>query len=154
MSTVSTKLEAIRSLAEVDLDSLPLGIAAIETGSDGVPSISHPPKPSRLRFVVQGLPFYAAVVPDDGGSNSQVWAEVGYLPFTVQSPAKRGAMLAILHSAQILPNALFVVQGGHKILLYSEVRTEKRITPEDIIHQTVVLLGEARPFLKLLGEYL
>lgn len=154
MSAIATRLEAIRSLAEVDLERLPLGINAVEFNDDGVPSISHPPKPSRLRFVVHGIPFYAAVSPDGQTSTCQVWAEVGHLPFTVQSPAKRSAILAILQSTRSLPNARFAVQGGQKIILFSETRAEGSITPEDIVFQTVTLIQEARPFLDLLGEHL
>lgn len=154
MSTLSTRLEAMSSLAEVDLDQLPLGVNSIELNPDGVPSISHPPRPSRLRFVVKGLPFYAAVSPSGEESTCQVWAEVGHLPFTAQSPAKRAAILGVLQSTQNLPNAHFVVQGGQKIILFSEYKSEGRITPEDIVYQTVGLIQEARPFLRLMAEYL
>jgi hypothetical protein len=154
MSTPITRLDAMSSLAEVDLDQLPLGVNSIELNEDGVPSIAHPPKPSRLRFVIKGIPFYAAVSPADGVPVCQVWAEVGHLPYTAQSPAKRAAILAVLQGTNGLPNARFVVQGGQKIILFSEWRGEDRITPEDIVYQTTTLMQEARPFLRLLGEHL
>lgn len=151
---LSTRLEAIGSLATVDLDRMPLGINAIVTNEDGVPSLSTPPRPSKLRFVIRGIPFQAAVSPEGDGAVCQVWAEVGSLPFTAQSPAKRAAILAILLSATALPFARFVLQPDQRILLCCEDRTSGPATPEDIIHQTVRLLGEAGPFLDLLREYL
>jgi len=154
LSTLSTRLEAIGSLAKVDLDLMPLGINAIETNDDGVPVLATPPRPSKLRFVVGGLPFHAAVSPNGEGAICQVWADVGNLPFTAQSPTKRAAMLAVLQSATTLPFARFAVEAGQRIILFSEDRTDGPATPEDIIHQTVRLMGEAKPFLQLLGEYL
>jgi hypothetical protein len=155
LTVASTKLEAISSLANVNVDSLPLGVNAIDINADGVPSIAEPPRPSRLRYVVHGLPFYAAVSPtEDDGATCQVWAEVGVLPYTVQSPAKRGAILAVLQSTRTLPTAKLLVQGGQKIILFSESRKSERFTPEDIIFQTVTVLQEARPFLAILAEYL
>jgi len=154
LSMSSTRLEAIGSLAKVDLDRMPLGINAVETNEDGIPSLATPPKPSKLRFIVGGLPFNAAVSPNGDGAICQVWADVGNLPFTVQSPAKRAAMLAVLQSAAALPFARFAVEAGQRIILFCEDRTEGPATPEDIIHQTVKLMGEAKPFLQLLGEFL
>lgn len=154
MSAVSTRLEEIGSLAKVDVDLMPLGINAIETNDEGVPILTTPPKPSKLRFVVGGLPFHAAISPEGEGAACQVWADVGNLPFTAQSPAKRAALLAIIQSTLSLPFARFAVEAGQRIILFSEDRTTGPATPEDIIHQTVRLMGEARPFLRLLGEYL
>jgi hypothetical protein len=155
LTPASTRLEAISSLANVNVASLPLGVNAIEINEDGVPCIAEPPQPSRLRYVVHGLPFYAAVSPEgDDGVTCQVWAEVGVLPFTVQSPAKRAAILTVLQSSKSLPTAKLLVQGGQKIILFSETRKSERFTPEDIIFQTVTILQEARPFLAILAEYL
>jgi hypothetical protein len=156
VTTANSKIDAITSLVNVDIEGLPLGVNAVEMNDDGVPSISDPPRRSRLSYIVQGLPFFSAVNPieDQTAAICQVWAEVGLLPYTVQSPTKRGAILAILQSSRTLPTARFLVQGGQKIILFSETRKEGHVTPEDIVWQTLTVLREARPFLSILAEYL
>lgn len=152
---LAARLEAIRSLAEVAQGALPLGLNAIFTTPDGVLGIARPPRPSRLRFAVAGLPFHVAVSPqDDDSSVCQIWADVGHIPYTAQSPEKRRNLLALLRGMEDLKRARFVVQEGYKILLFSETRIEGHVTPEDLAYETVQLMQEAHPFLRLLSRYL
>lgn len=146
-------LNALRALAQVAEGSLPIGLNAVVMTPDGVPSISGPPQPSRLTFIANGLPFHAAVSPEDDGAACQIWAEVGNIPFTAQAPERRRNLLAILRAVPMLERARFVTQG-QKILLVSETRYERAVTAEDLIHETVLLIQEARPFLRLLAEWL
>ncbi|HEY0833441.1 MAG TPA: hypothetical protein VGE72_05975 [Azospirillum sp.] len=157
---LANRLETLRSLAEVSACALPLGLNAVTTTPEGLLAIATPPQPSRLTFVVDGLPFHAAVSPDEGtsggGAVCQVWAEVGHIPYTVQAPDRRRKLLMVLRGIQAMPlrRARFVVQDGQKILLAGETRVAGRVAAEDLIHQTVLLLHEARPFLRLLAEHL
>ncbi|HYG90535.1 MAG TPA: hypothetical protein VD978_30245 [Azospirillum sp.] len=150
---VASRLDALRSLAQVAQGALPIGLNAVVLTPDGVPFIARPPQPSKLSFVVDGLPFHAAVSPDGDGAVCQIWAEVGHIPYTAQAPDRRRRLLAILRGIPKLERARFVVQE-QKILLVSETRQEGVVTAEDLIHETVLLLQEARPFLRLLAEWL
>lgn len=158
MSAVSVplvaRLDAIHSLAEVAPESLPIGMNAIFMTPEGVLGIAKPPRSSRLRFVVDGLPFNAAVSPDGEEAVCQIWAEVGHIPYTAQSPDRRRNLLSVLGGIGDLKHARFVVQEGQKILLFSESRIEGHVRPEDLAHQTMLMVQEARPFLRLLAEYL
>ncbi|MGQ9368610.1 hypothetical protein [Azospirillum sp. ST 5-10] len=158
---LSARLDAIPSLAEVARASLPLGVNAVVMTPEGVLGIARPPRPSRLNFFVEGLPFHAAVSPDerDGteGAVCQIWAEVGHIPYSAQSPDRRRRLLEVLRAIQAVPDlqrARFLVQEGQKILLFSETRVDGHVTPEDLIHETVLLIQEARPFLRILGDHL
>jgi len=147
-----TRLDALRALAQVAEGALPLGLNAVTMTADGVPSI-RPPQPTRLSFVADGLPFHAAASPQGDGAVCQIWAEVGHIPYTAQAPERRRRLLAILRAMPRLERARFVVQE-QKILLASESRRAGAVTAEDLIHETVALIQEARPFLRMLGEWL
>ena len=159
---LSARLDAIPSLAEVAAASLPLGVNAVFTTPEGVLGIARPPRPSRLNFIADGLPFHAAVSPQTGpdgreGATCQIWAEVGHIPYSAQSPERRRRLLEVLRAVQATPGlrrARFLVQEGQKILLFSETRVDGHVTPEDLIYETVMLIQEARPFLRLLAESL
>ena len=148
----AARLEALRALAQVAEGALPLGLNAVTMTADGVPSI-RPPQPTRLSFVADGLPFHAAASPQGDGAVCQIWAEVGHIPYTAQAPERRRRLLAILRAMPRLERARFVVQE-QKILLASESRRAGAVTAEDLIHETVALIQEARPFLRMLGEWL
>jgi len=151
-------LKTIQSLAEVPDGALPINPGSIEMTPEGVLGIAKPPRPCKLTFMADGLPFNVAVrhegPEDGGGSICQIWADVGHVPYTAQAPERRRALLAVLRGIEGLPHVRFIVQGGQKIILFSEIRLEHHASPEDLFHQTILVLQEARPFLRLLGEYL
>ncbi|WP_169055009.1 hypothetical protein [Azospirillum sp. TSA2s] len=166
-------LKTIQSLAEVPDGALPINSGSIEVTPEGVLGIAKPPRPCKLTFMADGLPFNVAVrhegpeeggpeeggpeeggPEDGGGSICQIWADVGHVPYTAQAPERRRALLAVLRGIEGLPHVRFIVQGGQKIILFSEIRLEHHASPEDLFHQTTLVLQEARPFLRLLGEYL
>ena len=151
-------LKTIQSLAEVPDGALPINPGSIEVTPEGVLGIARPPRPCKLTFMADGLPFNVAVrhesAEEGGGSICQIWADVGHVPYTAQAPERRRALLAVLRGIEGLPHVRFIVQGGQKIILFSEIRLEHHASPEDLFHQTILVLQEARPFLRLLGEYL
>ncbi len=151
---LAVRLDAIHALAEVAKSALPIGMNAIFMTPDGVPGIAKPPRPSKLHFVADGLPFSVAVSTDGDASVCQIWAEVGHIPFTAQSPERRRHLLNILRGAKDLKRAKFVIQQSQKVLLFSETRIEGHVTPESLVYDTACLLQEARPFLRLLAEHL
>lgn len=154
MSVPAARLQAMPSLAEVAETALPFSPGSISMTPEGVLGIAKPPRPARLHFVAEGLPFSIAVSFDGEKSCSQVWAEVGHIPYTAQSPERRRQLLAVLRAIENLKHVAFVVQEGQKILLFSEKTFDGQASPEDLIHQTVLAVQEARPFLKLLAPYL
>lgn len=142
------------SLAEVAQTALPFSPDSFFMTPEGVLGIAKPPRPARLHFMAEGLPFSIAVGFDGETSRSQVWAEVGHIPYTAQSPERRRQLLAVLRGIEGLAHVTFVVQEGQKILLFSEKTFDGQPSPEDLIHQTVLAVQEARPFLRLLAPYL
>lgn len=147
-------LKTIQSLAEVPDGALPITPGSIVMTPEGVLGIAKPPKPCKLNFMADGLPFNVAVRHEGEGSICQIWADVGHVPYTAQAPERRRTLLSLLRGIEGLKNVTFIVQGGQKIILFSEVTFEHHAAPEDLFHQTMLVLQEARPFLKLLGPYL
>lgn len=154
MSVPAARLQAMSSLAEVAQTALPFSPDSFVMTPDGVLGVAKPPRPARLHFVAEGLPFSIAVGFDGERSCSQVWAEVGHIPYTAQSPERRRSLLSILRGIQNLKHVKFLIQEGQKILLFSETTHDGHASPEDLIHQTVLAVQEARPFLRLLAPYL
>lgn len=159
----TARLDRLHTLAQVAASGRPVAMNALYMTPEGVLAVASPPRPSKLNFVVDGLMFHAAIAPAQGtgsegdpGSVGQIWAEVGLIPFTAQSPHTRRTLINLLRSIQSmgLPRARFVVEGQHKILLFCECRTEQPMTADDLIYEIVLLVQEARPFLRLLAEYL
>ncbi|MCG5244012.1 hypothetical protein MCW82_30000 [Azospirillum doebereinerae] len=147
-------LKTIQSLAEVPDGALPITPGSIVMTPEGVLGIAKPPKPCKLNFMADGLPFNVAVRHEGEGSVCQIWADVGHVPYTAQAPERRRTLLALLRGIEGLKNVKFIVQEGQKIILFSETTFEHHAAPEDLFHQTVLVLQEARPFLRLLGPYL
>lgn len=151
-------LKTIQSLAEVPDGGLPISPGSIVMTPEGVLGIAKPPRPCKLHFMADGLPFNVAVRHEDGdegeGSLCQIWADVGHVPYTAQAPERRRALLSILRGIEGLKHVKFIVQEGQKIILFSETRFDHHAAPEDLFHQTVLVLQEARPFLRLLAPYL
>ncbi|MEI6559342.1 MAG: hypothetical protein WCO00_13130 [Rhodospirillaceae bacterium] len=149
---LTVKLDAIQSLAEVAQTALPLGMNAIFKGPDGVLAISRPPRPARLKFFAEDLSFNVAVSPEARDSVCQIWAEIGHVPYTVESVDRRRNVLTVLRAAEGLARARFVVENGQKILLVADSHVPGHVTAERLIYEAVMLIQEARPFLRLLAE--
>ena len=151
---MTLKLDAIQSLAEVARTALPLGVNAIFVDEDGILAVSQPPRPSKLKFFAEELYFNVAVSPDDGSSQCQIWADLGFVPYTVESPERRSRVTTILRATQGLPRARFAVENGQKILLVADFRIPGSVTAEQLIFEAVLLIQEARPYLRLLAEFM
>lgn len=155
MTAASTRcFHSIESLAELARSPLPLSRNAVHVTTDGVLGIAHAPAPSRLRFNIDHLQFHVSVSPEGNGSMCQIWAEVGHVPYTAQSPTKRRDVLTILRGTRNLERAHFVLEDGQKILVLSESHVDGPVTPDVLVYETVMLLQEARPFLRLFAEHL
>lgn len=150
-SDLSRVLQRLSGDAHSDLS---VASDAIRLTSDGVFGLAQPPRPSHLRFVVDEVPLQLSVGRDGDQTISQIWAELGHVPYTAQAPERRRMLLAILRSIKGLDRVQFLVQGGQRILIFSEWRHDEHPAPDDIIYQTVMMMQQARPFLRLLAPYL
>ncbi|QJE72973.1 hypothetical protein HHL28_07625 [Aerophototrophica crusticola] len=148
-------LEMVAKLAREVEKGLPLGPGAVRVEEDGDVIVLRPAPPSRHHFYLDGLLFHVAITPKpDGTTLFQIWAEVGYMPYTIESPEKRAKLQAILRSASWINGARFVVDEQQKILVLGQHEHPGSFTVNDLMWETVQFLQHARPYLRVLGQYL
>lgn len=151
---MSQVLEQVARLAREVEFGLPVGPGAITILDDGHVEIRRPPPASRHHFFLDGLLFRVSITPREGATLFQIWAEVGYLPYTIEAPEKRRTLNLILRAAEALGHARFLVDESQKILVLGQRDVAGSLTLTDLMYETVEFLREARPFLRVLGRYL
>lgn len=147
-------LEQVARLAREVEFGIPLGPGAITLHEGGRFEIKRPPPPSRHHFFHDGLLFRVAITPREGATLFQIWAEVGFLPYTIEAPEKRRVLSLILRAADDLEYARFVVDESQKILVLGQRDVDGTLALTDLMYETIEFLREARPFLRVLGRHL
>lgn len=132
----------------------PLSVSNIKLTEEGYLAIFKEPPPSQFHFVYKGIPFYGAVMGDEEGHELSLWGELGYIPFSAQSPRLRQNVLEIMRAARKLPYARMVQEPGQKILVLWQSSIPNPLTPEAMVTEIVRFILESRAFVQLLGEYL
>lgn len=151
---MSQALQTVAKLARAAEKGLPIGPGAVRMDEAGDFSVTSPTTSSRHHFFLDGLMFHVSLTPEDNDTIFQVWAEVGYLPFTIESPEKRVRLSRILRAAGNLTTARFVVDEKQKIMVLGQARVSGHVTLPDLMYEILQFLQEARPYLKVLGQYL
>jgi hypothetical protein len=115
---------------------------------------AKPTNKSRFGCQVDGVFLQFCHVPVGDGLRLSIWAELGYLPFSVASHLRRRMLIGILLAAQKLPNVKFGVDKEHQIIVTSEYNVHSIQPPVFIFAPLISFLQEAMPFIKLVGECL
>ena len=144
----------MQALADVAQAALPIRVGTVHINSDGLLGIAATPAPSAQQFVLDDLLFNISLAPDGEGTRFRIWAEIGWVPYTAQSPQRRRDILTILRATQHLERACFVLDSGQKILVIGESHVEQHIDVSGVAYESVQFLQEVRPYLRILGEYL
>lgn len=151
---MTVTLGSVAKLArEVDA-GLPVGPGAVTRTEDGEYRVTRPGAASRHHFFVDGVLFRVAVTPEGDQTLFQIWAEIGWMPYTIEAPEKRATLQAILRASQGLESARFVVDETQKIMVLGQSRVDGALTLDTLMYETVSFLQEARPFLKVFAHYL
>jgi len=151
---VTQALGTVAKLAREVEAGLPVGPGAVTVGEDGEVHVMRPAPASRHHFFLDGLLFRVSLTPEGGRTLFQIWAEVGYLPYTIESPEKRAKLQMILRATARLKTARFVVDDAQKILVLGQADVPGHLTLGDLMYETVQFLQEARPYLRVFGQYL
>lgn len=154
VTLVSQALQTVAQLARAAEKGLPIGPGAVRMGEDGNVSVTSPTTASRHHFFLDGLMFHVSLTPDEDGTLLQIWAEVGYMPFTIESPEKRMRLSKVMRAAGHLQNARFVVDNKQMIMVLGQARVDGHVTLPDFMYEILQFVQEARPYLKVLGQYL
>jgi len=152
---VTQALHAVAKLAREVEAGLPVGRGVVTVSDTGDVNVRRPADPSRHHFFLDGLLFRVSLTPrDDGTTRFQIWAEVGYLPYSIESPEKRARLLTILRATQWLEDARFVLDESQKILVLGQRDIQGHATLSDLMYELVQFLQQARPYLRVMGQYI
>ncbi|MFV3128601.1 hypothetical protein [Niveispirillum sp. KHB5.9] len=152
---MSQALQTVAKLARAAEKGLPIGPGAVRMDEAGELSVASPTTASRHHFFLDGLMFHVSLTPQDDDTLFQIWAEVGYMPFTIESPEKRVRLSKILRAAAVnLSAARFVVDEKQMIMVLGQASVPGHVTLPDLVYEIVQFVQEARPYLKVLGQYL
>jgi len=141
-------------LAEVANVALPLQVGTVHITADGLLGLLETPRPSNQRFRLDDLIYHVALTPEEFGTRFRIWAELGYVPYTAQSPEIRRDLQAILRATRELERACFVLDASQKIVVIGETISEEPMTVDSMVYEVLRFLQEARPFVRLLADYL
>ena len=109
---------------------------------------------TRLEFTFEFLGFLFAVrmESNDHSGHMRFHADLGNLPYSAESLAKRADALAIVAAAGRALGGRVQTTREQRILLFEEMRFEEPLTPVVLMSSAVRLLLEAQPFLELLAQ--
>jgi hypothetical protein len=113
-----------------------------------VPAVDH------LQFVLNDIPFQVSKTATERGIHLCLWATLGYLPYSAESPEKRHALVDILQSVASLSVVKIGVDPEMKIVARGDFLLQSLELPSFIFLPLVAFWQEARPWIALIGSYL
>ena len=112
------------------------------------------PRVSDTTFVADGIPCHTSMVPDGKTSKLVIWCTLGYLPYSVVSVEKRRALIYILESLHYSPDIKFGVDDHMRIVVSASYMLEMPPSAHYIFFPLIQFMQKARPYMRLIGEYL
>ncbi|MBB6254305.1 hypothetical protein [Nitrospirillum iridis] len=154
MEQAIVTVQNLAGLAQSTQAGMPLGKDALLFGEDGTVQLNRQRSPSRHHFYLDGLMFHVSITPQEDSTLFQIWAEVGFMPYTIEAPEKRAKLQAILRATSNLRAARFIVDEQQKVLVLGQQEVPGHVNLTDLMYETVQFIQEARPYLRVFGSYL
>ncbi|WP_044561179.1 hypothetical protein [Azospirillum sp. B4] len=154
MEQAIVTVQNLAGLAQSAEAGLPLGKDALLFHEDGTVHLNRERPPSRHHFYLDGLLFHVSITPQDDSTLFQIWAEVGFMPYTIEAPEKRAKLQSILRATANLRTARFIVDEQQKVLVLSQQEVPGHVSVTNLMYETVQFIQEARPYLRVFGSYL
>jgi hypothetical protein len=151
---VSQALENIARLAREVEVGLPIGPGVVKVDDEGDISVDRQRRASRHHFYLNGLMFHVSLTPEGDETLFRIWADVGYLPYTIQSPERRAKLQTVIRATAGLEHARFLVDENQKIIALGQKCVPGTLTMHDMMYETTLFLQNAQPYLGLIGKYL
>ncbi|MEO5335983.1 MAG: hypothetical protein H7841_03670 [Magnetospirillum sp. WYHS-4] len=108
-------------------------------------------RPLAFTFSFRGVLFAGQAESTYDRSRLRLRADLGPLPYTAESSAKRTNALAIVGAASRALGGRMRLSPDQHILLLEELGFDIPLTPRDLMANTVRLVLEAKPYLDLLS---
>ena len=127
----------------------PLEIDRADTGIANLP----PARPSgglRFRFCFREVPFEARAERRQNRPVLVLTGDLGTLPFSIESPARRRRLRKVLAAAGLFSGLRWEVTPAQTIRASGEIDLGTALTPTAIIAGTATLLLRSRPYIELI----
>lgn len=108
-------------------------------------------RPLEFTFQYRGVLFAGQAQSSLEESRLRIHANLGSLPYTMESSFKRATALAIVRAASRTLGGRVRLTDKQGILLLDEKQFREPLTPRDLMANTVRMVLEVRPFLELLS---
>lgn len=151
---MSQALETVARLARQAENGLPLGRGSVGMDDAGDVTVTLPTDASHHHFFLDGLLFNVSITPSGDETVFHIWAEVGYMPYSIESPHKRARLQTVLRATAGLQQARFVVDEKQKIIVLGKRHVPGHLTLTDLMYEIIQFIQEARPYLRVFGECL
>lgn len=102
-------------------------------------------------FEYRDIPFVVRAVAHDLGTDMEIRASLGNLPYTAENPEGRMTALAIVKEASRALGGRVTMDRSQRIVLAERYRLEEPLTPTVLLTRTVQLVLAAKPYLELLS---
>ncbi|NNG04044.1 MAG: hypothetical protein HKM95_08075 [Inquilinus sp.] len=112
-----------------------------------------PEDPCRYRFALDGVDYSVALTLGEERFHYRITARVGTRPYSAENADARVAIAEILRQSRELDRAHFLSDRHQGLWAYADRDAEGSATPDAVVHETLLFLQEARPFIRLLADY-
>ena len=130
-----------------------LNVASLEVDKDGQLVVRDDDRPLRFSFEFAGAPFEAEVTAGDAPL-VKLTADLGLLPYTIESPAARYWALRVIAASSRMKRGRLELDSNYAIRLRAEAPPPAQRTPVTILSTVTALLLDFKPCLELLSEVL
>jgi hypothetical protein len=102
----------------------------------------------RFWFGFGGLNFEVRRIKQDEKYLFLVNADIGYIPFSIESNERREALKTILRASQVLHKVCFDVDASNKISARALFEAPENISADYIFYPLTIFMQEARPYIE------
>lgn len=108
--------------------------------------------PIEFSFEYLGFLFAVKASADGDKTNMRVHANLGCVPYTVESPTRRATALDILGAATEHLGGHVKITPQQRIMLHDDYVFDEPLTPVLLMTKATTLMLKAQPFLKLMAR--
>ncbi|MCC7048934.1 MAG: hypothetical protein IT562_19625 [Alphaproteobacteria bacterium] len=123
----------------------PIEVDQVQIGDQGQLWPRTGTEPIRFTFLDCGRPFLARLVRVGERARLHIAGAIAQLPYTVESPALRTALLAAIRGAPRPSLGRLVVGPGQTICVEAELAFEAPVTPNRLIAAAAMFVAATRP---------
>ncbi|MCC6470854.1 MAG: hypothetical protein IT563_21240 [Alphaproteobacteria bacterium] len=123
----------------------PIEVDQVHVGDNGQLWPRTGTEPIRFTFVDRGRTFLARLVRVGERARLHIAGEIAQLPYTVESPALRAALLTAIRGMPRMALGRLVVGPGQTICVEAELAFEAPVTPNRLIAAAAMFVAATRP---------